>query len=326
MKHAASALRPYFATVCILWVLGTAAGLIYAQQKNLPQAVIAGALPALLLEIAMYAGAGFESVRAWLKRQAWRAPLILIVSAVVPYATMSLTFGNFRLGDLAMVTALAGAAVFWHRFFPKHIALDLLFLVFAAWVYASKTFPGIYVNPAGKPALDIVGRMMWIRLLVVLLLMRGAGGLEFSFVPNRGQWRTGLLYYLYALLPVLALSWALGIVHGLAAWNGRTLLLAIGTFLGFLWVVGLAEEFFFRGLLQPMMQRITGSAWIGLAITSAVFGLVHLAFREFPNWRFALVAGVCGVFYGLAYSRTKSVLASTVTHALLVMTWRVFFV
>jgi membrane protease YdiL (CAAX protease family) len=326
MKRTPASFRPYFVVVTVLWVLGTAGALIYAGQKHISSAVIAGALPALLLEAAMYAGAGFESIRAWLKRLCWRGPVLLIVSAVVPYLTMSLTFGNFRASHLALLVALAAAAVFWHRLFPKHVVCELLFLTFAAWVFAGKTLSGIYVNPAGAPALDIVGRMMWIRLLATVLLLRGAEGAEFGFVPNARQWRTGALYYLYALVPVLALSWWLGIVRGMADVTPRILLLAVGTFLGFLWVVGLAEEFFFRGILQPLVQRLVGSAWLGIAITSTIFGLAHLGFRGFPNWRFAFVAGVCGVFYGLAYARAKSVLASTVTHALLVMTWRVFFV
>jgi membrane protease YdiL (CAAX protease family) len=52
---------------------------------------------------------------------------------------------------------------------------------------------------------------------------------------------------------------------------------------------------------------------------------VHLPFRQFPNWRFAILAGVAGIFYGLAFLKAKSVRASMVTHALLVTTWRVFF-
>jgi membrane protease YdiL (CAAX protease family) len=58
---------------------------------------------------------------------------------------------------------------------------------------------------------------------------------------------------------------------------------------------------------------------------SIAFGAVHLWFRAFPNWRFALLAAVAGVFYGLAFRRARSIRASMVTHALVVTTWRVFF-
>ena len=39
----------------------------------------------------------------------------------------------------------------------------------------------------------------------------------------------------------------------------------------------------------------------------------------------AIVAGIAGVFYGIAFLQAKSVRASMVTHALVVTTWRVFF-
>ena len=53
------------------------------------------------------------------------------------------------------------------------------------------------------------------------------------------------------MLPVIAVAyWALGLVELRPHPNGvaTTVLLAIGTFLGMLWVVALSEEFFFRGL------------------------------------------------------------------------------
>ena len=54
------------------------------------------------------------------------------------------------------------------------------------------------------------------------------------------------------------------------------------------------------------------------------FGSVHLWFKPFPNWRFAIMAALAGVFYGLAFQKEKSVRASAVTHALTVTVWRLF--
>ena len=98
------------------------------------------------------------------------------------------------------------------------------------------------------------------------------------------------------------------------------------TFLGILWVVALSEEFFFRGLLQQWMTQWTGSAAAGLAGTSIVFGAVHLGFRGFPNWKFAVAAATAGWFYGRAYQQARSIRASMVTHALVVTLWRALFV
>ncbi len=150
---------------------------------------------------------------------------------------------------------------------------------------------------------------------------------RFGFVPQAGEWRIGV--QLYALfLPVgVAISYALHFARfrpqPLDWWKFVPLL--IGTFFAFLWVVALAEEFFFRAFLQRLLARSLHSEAVGLAIASLVFGLAHLPFRSFPNWRFAILGGVSGVFYGLSFLKARSVRASMVTHALVVTTWRMFF-
>ena len=96
-------------------------------------------------------------------------------------------------------------------------------------------------------------------------------------------------------------------------------------FFGTLWVLALGEEFFFRGLLQQWMTGWLRNEWAGLIATSLLFGAVHLPRGAFPNWRFAVLAAVAGVFYGLAFRQASSIRASMVTHALTVTTMTVFF-
>jgi hypothetical protein len=60
-------------------------------------------------------------------------------------------------------------------------------------------------------------------------------------------------------------------------------------------------------------------------ITSLLFGAVHLGFRGFPNWRWAMVVSVLGWFCGRARNQAGSIRASMVTHALVATTWRAFF-
>ena len=99
----------------------------------------------------------------------------------------------------------------------------------------------------------------------------------------------------------------------------------MGTFFGILWVTALGEEFLFRGLAQQWIGEWLKSPWAGLLLASLLFGSVHLWFRAFPNWRFAILAAVAGIFYGLAFRRAQSIRASMVAHALTVTTWRLFF-
>jgi len=255
-------------------------------------------------------------------------PLLLVASSVLPYLLMSLGLGTFRLQSVLILAGLASAVSFWFRVTPRHWAFDLLFLCFLAGVFLTDIFSGVYENPARKPALDILGRLMWIRLgLSVVLIDRGAGKMEFGFLPRLGDWIAGARYFLYALPLIVPLAiWTGFVGRPISSFSAKLALTAVGTFLGMLWVVALAEEFFFRGLLQQWMVKLTGSPVAGLAVASIAFGAAHLGFRAFPNWKFALLATVAGVFYGLAFWRSGSIRTSMVTHALLATSWRVFFV
>jgi membrane protease YdiL (CAAX protease family) len=99
-----------------------------------------------------------------------------------------------------------------------------------------------------------------------------------------------------------------------------------GTFLAFFWVVVLSEEFLVRGVLQGWMEEWTRSQQAGLLLTSILFGLAHLFYRDFPNWRWALIAATLGWFCGHARNQAGSIRASVVTHTLVITTWRAFLV
>jgi membrane protease YdiL (CAAX protease family) len=94
-------------------------------------------------------------------------------------------------------------------------------------------------------------------------------------------------------------------------------------FLGWLWVVALGEEVFFRGFLLHRLRKSLGGRG-ALAASSLIFGMAHLWFREFPNWKHVAMATTLGLFCGWAYLEAKAIRAAVVTHALVVATWRAF--
>jgi uncharacterized protein len=205
---------------------------------------------------------------------------------------------------------------------------DALFLAAITAIYLSRIFLQIYISPIRKLDISILGHLMLIRTAAFAILsIRGNVLAEYRLIPNRKEWLAGLQYFAF-LLPVIAAAyWALGLVQWRAhpRGPGLTLLIAIGTFIGVLWVLALSEEFFFRGLLQQWLERWTNSPAAGLIFASAIFGCAHLGFhRKFPNWQWAILAGILGIFCGLAWRKTRSVQSSMVTHALLVTVWRVF--
>ena len=76
---------------------------------------------------------------------------------------------------------------------------------------------------------------------------------------------------------------------------------------------GVAEELFFRGLIQQWLDAKVGT-WPALVITAVVFGGVHIG----PNWRqfwpWTVMAVVMGGVLGLAWIFTGNLVAVIVAH------------
>jgi len=313
----------------LLWIIGTLAGLWYSQERDIPWSIALMALPAFLLEASFFYVLGIDRLRARLERLPHAAlACVLVLAACLPYAAASLAFGSFAWRSLSIIAILSAAASFWYVALPQRPLVDILFLVAMAVVWLLKVLPPLYVEPHPRLPLAVLGQLMWFRTgLYAMVSLRRAEGVGFGFWPGAREWKIGALYFA-GLLPVAAgLGWLLKFTHPSLrydAWDKLTLV-AIGTFFGTLWVLALGEEFFFRGLLQQWMTTWLKNEWVALLVTSVLFGAVHLWYRGFPNWPFAALAAVAGVFYGLAFRQAHSIRASMVTHALTVTTWRLFF-
>ncbi|HEY1754285.1 MAG TPA: CPBP family intramembrane glutamic endopeptidase [Bryobacteraceae bacterium] len=313
----------------LIWLGSAAAAFIYARQYHIPLHLVLAALPAFLLEASFYYTLGVERWRAQLEQLPPAAvALALTLSAAAPYCAASLAFGFFRWESLAAILGLAGVASFWYVLLPHKGAADLLFVVFMAAVFLANLERREYTDPYPKLTLDVLGKVMWIRTgAFAMLSIRRMKGVGFGFWPKRKEWIIGFVYFVI-FLPVAALaSKAVGFTSPHAPPQGwdRISVLALGTFFGVLWVLALGEEFFFRGLLQQWLGQWLRNEWMGLALASILFGLAHLWFHAFPNWRFVAMAAIAGVFYGLAFRQARSIRASMVTHALTVTAWKLFF-
>jgi membrane protease YdiL (CAAX protease family) len=291
--------------------------------------VVLAALPAFLLEATFFLTLGVET---WRKRLEKLSPVgvsaLLVLAAIAPYCAASLAFGSFRWQALAGIALLSALVAFWYIVLPQKPAVDLLLLALMAAVVLAKVFATFYVRPDPRLPLEILGQAMWIRTgAFALLSVRRVQGVGFGFWPSAREWRIGAVFFLLMLPVVAALAWWIGWGHfhpPATSWI-RTPVIVVLYFFGGLWVLSLSEEFFFRGLLQQWISGWLRNEWAGLIVTALLFGAVHLPYQDFPNWRFALLAAVAGVFYGLAFRQAGSIRASMVTHALTFTTLRIFF-
>lgn len=85
------------------------------------------------------------------------------------------------------------------------------------------------------------------------------------------------------------------------------------------------EELLFRGLLQNLLARSSKSDLAGWWTSSVFFGLSHITNGGFPNWRYAALATVAGLFYAWTWKKTGSIFASALVHAAVDVSWHFLF-
>lgn len=286
------------------------------------------ALPGVLLEALFYFVPSFEKVTARLK--AWpegMRALVVAVSGLLPVLVMNAGVGQgveglgLLVGSMVLVV---GAG--W--LLPRKPMADLLLMGVLAGMILSPYYKPVYPELEGGPRLDGLAKLLWLRVgMMLFVYLRGYRVPGASPWPQKRDWMVGMAHFAVffgLLLPVgLYVGFLKLQLPKVEMWLVGPL--AVGTFVGMYLFVAYGEEFFFRGILQPLLQKGMGSRWLGLGLASVLFGLVHLPYRSFPNWRFAVLATVAGVFYGMAYERGKSLRAAMIAHAAVVTVWTVLF-
>jgi membrane protease YdiL (CAAX protease family) len=306
----------------ILLVPAGIIGLLYAYSLSIPARLAAPLLAAMLIEAALYLAAVSQRRWKWIER-----PLCMAASGIVPYLVCVVPIGAFDWTRFAALAGLAALLSFWYAVLPRHPALDLAFVAAVAAGFLLQPFDWIYPRPHPKLPMAILGELMWTRLGILAVLVVAKIQVKgFGLWPSRAEWIIGARNFVLFLPAGGLIGW----ISGFASFrphpaDWRFPFVAAATFFGMLLVVALREEFFFRGVLQEWTARRLKSDMAALGVVAVVFGLVHLPFRDFPNWTFALLAAVAGLFYGRAYLEARSVRAAMVTHALVNTVWRTLF-
>jgi membrane protease YdiL (CAAX protease family) len=315
----AKSLAGFRAALAAGWITLGVVGLLLARAKGIPVSAALPVIAAFFLEFPFYLAVGFPEVRARLAGP--RLPVVLLVSAVLPYLACSLGAIPFQWAALARLAALVVALSLWYVVLPVNILTDTAFMLLIAFVMLGRYFETIY-PVFYRQKLSIIGTLGLFHIsALVLMLERRIGETGFGFWPARRDWVQGVLHFGYFLILGGPLAFELKAVHfsKLAPWW-----VGPAIFFAFLWVVALWEEFLFRGVVQQWMEDWTWNRTAALLITSCIFGLVHLWFPgfPFPNWRWAIIAAWLGLVCGHARNQTGSIRAGVVTHALVVATWR----
>jgi membrane protease YdiL (CAAX protease family) len=293
---------------------------VYARWKGIPSWAALPSLAAFLIVYPFYLVPAFPRVREQLAGPP--LPGFLIAAAVLPYLASCTGAIQFQFLSFVKLIALALALGLWYRVLPAAPVVDVGFLVLVVAVKIGGYTTPIYSTPFKGVELGRLGDIALFNITVlVLMLERRIRETGFGFLPTRNDWRIGARNYLYFLPVGAALGFLLNAGHLVRPSDPLKLTLY---FLAFLFVLTLAEEFLFRGVLQQWIEDWTWSRRSALILTSILFGVVHLWFRHFPNWQWVIIAGTLGWFCGRARNQAGSIRAAMVTHTLVITTWRAF--
>lgn len=100
-------------------------------------------------------------------------------------------------------------------------------------------------------------------------------------------------------------------------------------FLSILVIISPAEEIIFRGIIQAHFANYMGIVG-GIIAASLVFGLSHLPngaegwALSLWNWKFAFVATIGGVLFGIAFANSSSILMPVILHAIISSIYALF--
>jgi CAAX protease family protein len=243
-----------------------------------------------------------------------------------PYLIYALGTGNFHGASLLKLLAIALPVWAIYRFLPVQDShtfnwQDGAVAVLLVLVVLSHRTRGIWNVPVN---LDFMMRLFLISVASwCWRYVRPVPGLGYEFRLSIEIARQATLNFAYFAAIAIPLSLALRFTRWNPLWHG------VGSFLlNYLEIflfVALLEETFFRGFLQTLLSNRLHSWVIGQLVVSCLFGLFHILHAPFPNWQYVVLATLAGWFYGSAFRRSGSLMASSLTHAAVDAVWRTWF-
>ncbi len=202
-------------------------------------------------------------------------------------------------------------------------AFDFL-AVLALWLpFDLRLLEGIWTWPEGQASYGLQTLLAVDLAVFLFVLYRAHEGIDYRFRLTR----RGVLAFAASFALFTAIAVPLGLAIDFINYQSRTFdaLSFLESFLVILLFIGIPEELLFRGLLQNFLEQWWGKGARALVAASLLFGAAHLDNDAPPNFSYALLASIAGIFYGLTFRRAGNLFAPAILHALVDAVWRAFF-
>ena len=249
------------------------------------------------------------------------APALLVPYGI--YAAGTGTFDAAALLRLVLYVGLPVLFVYLGRDRKGPGVFDLL-AVLVIWLpFDLRLLENVWVWPEGQGGYGLQTVMAVDLAVLLFVLVRGIEGIGYRFELSREGARAALASFV--LFSAVAIPLGLGIEFIRYDPDPLDAVRLIGSFLAIFLFIGIPEELLFRGLIQNFLDQWVGKGWTSLLLASIVFGAAHLDNDQPPNFAYALMATIAGIFYGRAFRRTGGLMAPALVHALVDTVWRAVF-
>ncbi len=327
------------AVITLVLVVALAEGLLLAG-VHLDPVRVAALLASLGLILVPFVGLTNPAVVRLLRQRAVHSPWLALGTPfllLLPYLILALGMGAFSmvaLGKLAAYIAVPTLLLFPDRMHHAERAgwrdfaamLALALPVSAGWLRGIWTWPADVIFTETEELYFFLPLFCVCAGAYAFMVIRNLEGVGYRLGFRKGDIVDGLTNFAACALLAIPLGYALHFIHfrphGVPLFDMGFQLFAIYL------TIAIPEEFLFRGVLQNFLSRTLPGprhAIYALLIASVIFGASHLHHAPVPNWRYAILATLAGVFYGNAYRTRQRLSSPALTHALVDTVWHFWF-
>ena len=303
-------------------ILGGAAAQIRRHSHG--TAFTAALITSFALQLALYWMPGFPALRSVIGRlKRWNRPLAIGAALLFPYLVYGAGTGALSPLPALKLVLLTVIVLGTYVLFPAQkqsltwqdttVMVAIATPVYLVWYQDVWPAP-IYLDPMMR--LFIVSLAAF-----AVLSLRPLGGVGYEWRLEAGDWLEGIKQ----LILFSAVGIPLGFAMRFIAWHPRQIGIRTiaASYAGIFLFIAVAEELFFRGILQNLLETSMTSKYKARAVASAIFGLSHIH-HGFPNWRYVIMAAIAGWFYGTAWHSRRNIIPACVVHAAVDTLWRHF--
>jgi membrane protease YdiL (CAAX protease family) len=303
----------------------TAAALVwYALTASEPRLAVWMVCPGAAFTAMLLLGSDsiIERMRIWVRKRPARIACVPagLWAIYLIYASGMRIVTPFAMMAMAIYLVLPFAVLSkWHSAEPLMILwiwLPLEFGIIRKILTVHPTGPDLHYALAQLIAIDAG--------IVAFAIWNQTPNIGYRFEYQRAFIVAGLVNFCIFAIIAIPLGFRIDFIH--YSFTIRKLYNAVPVFAGIFLFTALPEEFLFRGLIQNWIERVSSRRVLSLLIASVIFGASHLNNGPpIPNYRYFLMATIAGIFYGRAWRTTGSLMASSLTHALVDTIWSTVF-